>query len=488
MSISIEIQDLLEALQTKGPKEVVQQYRHNLLPSRLLIDLYSNHPEPEVLKFLALYPTVPSQLLQSITDECTDPEVLSLAASNPRCSHNLLIKMAREGSAEVRMALGANKLHSQKVTSELINDPNLFVRAALAANPAISKPYQCALALDPEPSVRLALAATPKLEPELAHALSEDDSAVVRAHLYAYGKVDENILLGWALSDDLEAQRLLLTRNGVTNEMMESLCLSPYTVIQEIAQQHHEPLPHELLARAESDSEAIRIEVAKRELLPPEIQHLLASDPKMAVRVALAQNPEIDEEVALFIAASNDPETCMALARNPYVPQQVKVELCHHDDPAVRLQMAYRNDLSPDLLDILINQNSDLDVVAHLAFIGLKCTITGPDMLDRIIPSRRTSMRLFAAHSEQLEERHAAALIHDPKPEVRKALCENPTLSEVAFHQLAQDLDSTVADTAKQRIALHNLQARKQPQATGKPLLEEESKGLVSRIVRFFTE
>lgn len=481
MAAQIEIEDLLEALQTDGPRGVVQQYRHNLIPSRILLGLYEEHNSRDIQLFLALYPTVPSQLLQSLVEECDDPEILAAAATNPRCTHTLLIKMAREGSAAVRAALAANKLQSQKVTSELAYDNDQFVRAALAGNSSITKPYRFALATDPEPAVRLAISSTPKLEEELIHALSLDDSAVVRANLYGYGKVEENILLAWALSDDVEAQRLMLTRNNLSNEVMESLCLSPYPDVQQVAQEFHEPQPHELLARAESDSIDIRLQTAGRELLPPEIQHLLAADPQPEVRAALAANMEIDEEVALFIAASNDIEACSALARNPLIPDAVKVELCHHDADEVRLQMAYRNDLSDDLLDILINQRQDLNLIGHFAMRGISYPKTCEMIVEQLITHRRPSMRIFAAASENQNNTTVRKLIRDESPNVRLALCANPVLSDTALEELANDWNPDVARAAKKRL-------KQRPETGHETLEEEDSKGLVSRIVRFFTE
>ena len=126
MPAQVEKKELLSAIRKEGARKVVQHYRHNLLPSRVLIDLYSENPEREVLLFLALYPTVPSQVLEDLADSCRDPEIQAAAATNPRCTHLLLIRMAREGGAPVRAALAANKLQSGKITTELLNDPSVI--------------------------------------------------------------------------------------------------------------------------------------------------------------------------------------------------------------------------------------------------------------------------------------------------------------------------------------------------------------------------
>ncbi len=481
MPAQIEKPELLEAIRTDGPKKVVQQFRHNLLPSRVLIDLYSENPEKEVLLFLAMYPTVPSQVLEDLAESCIDPEIQAAIATNPRCTHLLLVRMAKTGGAPVRAALAANKLQNTKITAELLNDPDLFVRIALAGNPAINDNFRKALSIDPEPAVRAALAATAKLPPELIHAFSADESAVVRTNTYAFGKADPELLLGWAQSDDIEAQRLLLTRTKPAPEMIEALGLSPDPAVQEFIKELHEPTPQELLAKAESDSETLRMEAAEYKDLPAEIQHILAGDPNAEVRARLAAHPAIDEEVALFIAASNDMAACKALAANENITDKVKVELCHHESDDVRLVMAYREDLTEDDLQILVNKNEDLNLVGHLAMQQIEYHHTKPELLEKLLAHKRPSLRAFAAVATQLTHTQVRKLMRDECASVRLALCENPILTAAAFEVLAQDWNPAVTKRAKTRL-------RKLPKETEheEELEENGEPSLVDRIVNFF--
>ncbi|VGO14689.1 hypothetical protein PDESU_03257 [Pontiella desulfatans] len=484
MPAEIKTDELLEAIRKDGPRKVVQQYRHNLLPSRVLIDLYSEHPERDVLLFLALYPTVPSQVLEDLAEACPDPEIQAAAANNPRCSHLLLVRMAREGGAPVRAALAANKLQNSKITAELLNDSNLFVRAALAGNGGIGANYRTALALDPEPMVRNALAGATKLPPELAHALSADESAVVRANLYAYGKVEPETLLGWAESDDAEAQRLMLARSKPTPEIVKALSLSPDSVVQEAIKELYEPTGSELLARAESDDEALRLETARREDLPAEIQHVLANDAQAEVRAALAGNPSIDEEVALCIAASNDPVSCEALAQNAALPDSGKVELCHHESEAVRIRMAYRDDLTDELFDILVNDDEHLNVIGHLALRGIRFAGTKPERLDKLLEQKRPSLHRFAAAAAMLTHAQVRKLMRSPCAEVRLALCDNPILTHAAVEELTRDWNKAVATKARKVLAKLPPETDEEPEDD-----VEEADGehtLVRKIVNFF--
>lgn len=483
MPAQIEIEELLEAIRKDGPRKVVQQYRHNLLPSRILIDLYSEHPDRDILLFLALYPTVPSQVLEDLAEACTDPEIQAAAANNPRCSHLLLVRMAREGGAPVRAALAANKLQNSKITAELLNDSNLFVRTALAGNGAIGTNYRTALALDPEPMVRNALAATPKLPPELIHALSDDESAVVRATVYGFGKVEPDLLLGWARSDDTEAQRLMLARNKPKPEIVNALSLSPDPVIQEAIKDVYVPTASELLAKAESDNEILRLEAAAFENLPAEIQYVLANDPQTEVRAALAASPTIDEEVALWIAASNDPVGCEALAGNPVLPDAAKIEMCHHESEEVRIRMAYREDLTDELLDILVNCDESLNIIAHLALRGIRYQGTNPEIIEKLLAHKRSSLHAFAASAAQLTNTQVRKLIRDHTASVRIALCENPVLTHMALEELARDWNEAVSNAAKHR--LENM-PEEDPEEIEEYDGEDGESGLVSKIVNFF--
>ncbi|VGO21310.1 hypothetical protein [Pontiella sulfatireligans] len=484
MPAQIEKDELLKALRKDGPRKVVQQYRHNLLPSRVLIDLYSEHPERDVLLFLALYPTVPSQVLEDLGDACPDPEIQAAVATNPRCTHLLLVRMARDGGAPVRAALAANKLQNTKITAKLLNDPDLFVRASLAGNGSITATYRTALALDPEPAVRTALAGTAKLPPELVHTLSSDESAVVRANLYAYGKVDADTLLGWAQSDDPEAQRMMLNRNKLSPEIVKALSLSPDPVVQKTILPLYEPTPQELLAKAESENEALRSEAARHEKLPAEIQHLLATDPLAEVRAALAGNPAIEEEVALCIAASNDPIACKALAGNPQLPESAKTELCHHEADEVRLQMAYRDDLAGEQLDILANQHNDLNLIGHLAMRGVVFAGTSPERLEALLVHKRPALRIFAATAQRLTHAQVRKLMRDDSAKVRLALCTNPILTRMALEELSKDWNKTVVAAAQKHLEQLPPEGEEENDFDD----EQDEPSLVSRIVRFFTD
>lgn len=487
MPADVQLEELLEAIQKDGPEKVVQAYKRNLLPSRLLIDLYTDYPERENLLFLALYPTVPSSVLEDLIDSCLDPAVQAAAATNPRCSQLMLIRMAQRGEPAVRKALAAHRQLSPKLATDLLRDPSLLVRAALAGNAAVPSTTQTMLATDEAPAVRAALATVARLPDEILHTLSDDDSAVVRAALYALSKVSPELITSWAQSDSVEIQRLLLTRSKLPATAQRALSYSTDPVVLDAVDDAVDLAAHTLLARAESDSEAVRLRTAKRAGLPEEIQHVLASDPLQDVRVALASNPAIATEIALCIATSNDHPACLALAENPGLPPEAALELCHHELDDVRLRMAYRDDLTADQIDILVNRHDDINLVGHLALRGATYTGTSAERCDELLQQKAPTFRRFAAGSRHLTGAQKRALTADPAAGVRLALCANSALTKQDLGALVSDWNPEVAEAAKTRLT--NWTERADDAADdSEEEPEEESTGLVSQLVRFFKD
>ncbi len=478
MAISIEKEELLDQLQEIGAESLVKKYRRNLLSSRLLVDLYTEHPGKDVLLFLSLYPTAPGHILQSISENYDDPTLLSALAKNPRCPPSILIKTAKEGNEHVREALASNRLQNQRISEILVRDPSLHVRIALAKNPAILSRFQVLLTQDPEPAVRVALAGVSKLNEEIVLTLEDDTSPVVRNTLYTTGRIPPQLRQYWADSDSEEKQTLLLVRKKLTDQELKSLCKSPHPAVQKSALLRHTPSECELLHWAESENNSDRQAIANRQDLPVSIQHILAGDPLLDVRTALASNPAIDSEVASCVAASNDPEPCCALAENPAIPTSVKTELCLHENRDVQLRMLYRDDITDDLLEILINETGNFNIIEHMGSRGQTCANINPTLLPAILAHPRPSVRAVGAGANTIGLAQSNTIARDPIVSVRKTLAKNPAISPVTLEKLSRDWNPEVAELAKKRLKSHEQKSKSKP--------EEPTLG--ARIVQFFSE
>lgn len=429
MPADASLEELLQAIRTDGAERVAQRYKHDVLPRRLLIDLYSKHAELEVLRFLALYPTVPSQILEDLTASCDDPSVQAAAAANPRCSQLMLVRMARHGGSAVRKALAAHRQLSPKVVGDLLRDSNLQVRIALASNPSIPSNFQQMLLADEAPAVRAALATATKLPEELLAALADDPSAVVRAVAIARSKASSTLLSQWAAGESIDVQRLLLTRKKLPTDALNALSVSNDPRVLDAVDLQLEPTPQVLLERAMSECDAVRIHTASQAHLPEEIQQRLANDPLPDVRTALAKNPNLSPSIALRIATSRERDACIALAQNNHLSAATLRELCHHELDEVRLQLAYRDDLAPEQIDWLVNQHDDLNIIGHLALRGVVYTQTHRERCEQLLEQKAPAMRRFAAASHHLDADQKKRLMADPAPSVRQALGENQSLN-----------------------------------------------------------
>jgi hypothetical protein len=241
------------------------------------------------------------------------------------------------------------------------------------------------------------------------------------------------------------------------------------------------------MAWAESSVGAERLAIASRPDLPPEVQFWLAGDALSKVRCALAANPAIDDEVALWIASSNDPQAGVALAQNPNLPEAVKVELCHHENREVQLQMVYRDDLSDELIHILVNETGHFDLVEHLAIKGTLFPGINAELLPPMLAHKRPSIRAFAASANSLSEAQVTQLMRDLAAPVRLRLVTNPILTPMALQELSNDWNPAVAECAQKQLKKLCDESGSSEQ---NPLKSnhEVPRGLVSKMVRFFTE
>lgn len=461
MAAEISAKQLLVQIRDEGVAATVQAYRRDLLSSRTLIELFENEPDREARLFLASYPTVPSALIEWMLETEEDNEVLCALAQNPRTAQPLLIRMIEHATPAVQLAMASNKQLGPRECDLLIESESWAVRASLAENPVLSSHQQAVLATDPEPAVRLALASNKRLDPDVAIKLSEDPSAIVRTHLITKINLDDAILQIWADSDHLEKQQLLLERTKRSERIDESLSLSTHAQIRMAALQAREPSPVELMGLAESDALEERLFVAGLENLPISMQRLLAQDPHPKVRATLVSNPHIAEGVALHIISAGDPDTCEKLAENPALTPAVITELCHHDVLEVLLRVAYRDDLTEEHLDILVNKRQNLQVIKHLAMQKTIFHDTEAALAEQLAISRQPSLRAFAAYSKRLPQTRLLSLTRDPAKNVR-------TIAQKTLELREQE----AAEPA-------------QPDMPGE---HSEEKTILNRIVNFFAE
>ncbi len=497
----LSINELLDALEEHGGDYVIKATRKRPISSFALRALYSDFcDKPEHLLCLAQYPLLPPELALAIVGDLaeTQAEAAAALAANPRTPQQGLNRLAAHSSASVRIAVARNPNVGPKECQMLAQDSSLFARAAIAANPALPTYLQSILALDPEPAVKIALACRENLDADVAHWLSLDESILVKAALIQNAALEPEQFQMWADSEDESLQSLLLRRvDAIPEAARRSLRFSAHPSVRFAALAQAPLSPAEMLWLAESDSVDDRARLAQWAELPTAIQRILAQDTSDKVRRHLAASSNLQPDIAERIATSYDLQACATLAKNPAASHAVITELCLHPDPQVATLVAYREDLTAEHWDLLINQRSDNAVAEHIAFLAIDYPDVAETAAERFAASRNPSLRAFAASARALSPATLALLCRDHCDKVREAAARNPHASEACLRALCLDPNRDIANVAEKALAqrIHIADTHRSSLAPTKPPsspfaapASDTRHKILNRIISFFKE
>ncbi|NCD31841.1 MAG: hypothetical protein EOL87_00335 [Spartobacteria bacterium] len=453
MAVLLTTDELLAEIREKGIAKTVSSYRREPLSSRTLQDLFETEDVPEARLFLASYPNVPSLILdQIIAAGSLDEELLTALAINPRTANTYLIQLTQHPSVSVRLSLAGNDQLGSKEISLLMQDPAPEVRVALVRNRALSvMNHLPLLAADPEPMVRMAAAQHPKLPEEALFELLNDPNPLVVAHTVMFAKIPEKMIVYLADSDNQIIQSLLLQHKNITEPVYRSLTLSGHAPIRAAASRLNGLEPSDQFAWASSDCEEDRLALLDFPELHPLVQKKLAADASVDVRCKLASYPDIDLETVLLFAFSNDVPSCRRLAMNPNIPEEALTELCHNEHTEVLKVLAYRDDLTLNHLDLLVNLSRNISVIQHLAWRKIWMPSTDADLVEELSHYASPTLRAFAAASQHMTNQLFRQFMLDPSAQVRLWTALNPLLPAACIQVMRDDPDKLVARVIAER-------------------------------------
>lgn len=437
---------LLARIRQDGVRRTAQALRKPPLPSALLqalVDLASADA-PEARLFVATYPLAPSHLLETLAGLDPSPAILAQLATNPRTPPHLLIQFAAHQDPAVR---AQTALHPQLPVRELLaltEDPAIPVRRALATNSSLRLPQQAQLATDPEPAVRLALADQSGLAAPAALVLAIDDSAVVRLHIVATAPADDETVLGWAATDEEDAQLALLRRRRLPEAAERQLLQSSHASVRRAVRELAEPDEIDLLHFATAGEPEERRWVASRPTLPRAIQRLLAQDKDPSVRGALADHPRLDPGIAAYFVDLADESACLALAGNPSVSEDLIQGVAATRRPAVLAALAYRETLAPELACLLVARSPVFR--RHWAVQDRPLSGLDADTARTLVVDRLPGVRALGVRGHDWRRADLYDFVRDPVPRVRLATVQ---------HENAPDelLTDALADHAPEVVA-----------------------------------
>ena len=388
---------ILDRIRRDGVRRTAVALRKPPVSSRLLQELAERAEPTAAQQFVAAYPLSPSHLLETLARTAQDPEVFPFLATNPRTPPHLLSEFAAHENPEVRAHVAT---HPQLAARELLNlaqDADATVRRAVATNPSLRLPHHAALTTDADPAVRLRIAAQAGLPAQVALVLAADASTVIRTHTIATAAATDELLLGWAASDEEEVQLALASRKHLPALVCRLLLLSPSSSVRRAARALAAPDPVELLHLITHGEPDERAWVAERPALPAPLQRLLAQDEAPEVRIALAANPALHPDIADYFVALGDEAACTALATNPAISSDHVQALAATRRPAVLTALAYRESLYEELVPFLIEHSPAF--LRHWAIQQRPVAIADPALARRLATDPLPTVRALGVAS-----------------------------------------------------------------------------------------
>ncbi|MCF3648648.1 hypothetical protein [Synoicihabitans lomoniglobus] len=446
---TLTAESLLERLRSDGVNRVGAAFRKPPIPSRILQELTTMPDAPEALDFVAAYPLSPSHLLETLADSNPASSVLAHLAANPRTPPHLLIRFAAHEDPTVRAQAATHPQLPSREVLTLVGNTSAEVRRAVAGSASLRLPHQAALVIDDDSAVRLRLTSQAALPAPVALVLGADDCAVVRLHVIATATVEDDVLEGWAASEDEDVQLALLQRSNMPVEIYHLMVLSPHPAVRRIARTDldlDDPDLLFLMTHGEIDERAW---VASRPLLHRSLQSLLARDAAEEVRKALAANSALDAVIARYFVTLAEEPVCAALALNPALPVDLIEELAATRLPTVLTGLAYRDDLDEKLVTFLIEHSAEFR--GHWAMQERVSVALSPEMAQQLGADPLPTVRRLALRAcPDWRRADLYDMARDPVASVRLAVLHHPNAPDGLVEDAVDDPDEAVAATARE--------------------------------------
>lgn len=434
---------LLARIQTDGLRRTINASRKPPVPSRILQELTALTDEPEALNFVAAYPLSPSHLLESLAESEPPSSVLAYLATNPRTPPHLLTQFSVHEAPSVRAQAASHPQLPSREIHTLITDSSETVRCALAANAGLRLPHQAALVADEAPSVRLHLARQSGLPGPVALVLGADPAATVRLHTIATANVEDELLEGWAASDDEAEQLALLQRKNLPVELCHSLLRSRHASVRRLARPDLDLDDVDLLYLITQGEADERGWAATQPLLPRPLQSLLACDPDLTVQASLAANPALHPVIARHFVTVGEERVCEALARNSSLSEEIVQALAATQLPRVLAALAYRETVDETLAALLIQHSTEFR--QHWAMQGRTDVPLDVELARTLFADPLPTIRRFAITAcPDWRRADLYELARDPAASVRIAAARHPHAADELLEDLSTDSDPAV--------------------------------------------
>ncbi|MGW4650539.1 hypothetical protein [Kitasatospora sp. NPDC004289] len=328
------------------------------------------------------------------------------------------------------------------------------IASSLPFSRQIPDSYYRSLPTHPNPKLRIQATFTwQSLTDDQREALRADPDPAVRASAQRGDREYDPAATEADLPErDCHARGHLLLNNALPQSVIDR-CFADRRDLWSLATNRHTPADAvDRLAR--DPDRTVRLAVAQRNDVGPEVLALLAEDPDEEVRAHAAVRPLFQarphsspgwqppapagpELTAWYRACATSPHLLarQAVAGSPMLPPELVPLLAADPDPSVRHLLAEYQENAPaeTVLEAFVAR-PDLRETLHLT---TRLPRTG---LAHLLAHQDPGVRALAAADPTLPE-PPVALLDDPSPEVRRAAAANPLLPADLLETLLQDPD-----------------------------------------------
>lgn len=283
---------------------------------------------PDVLAALVTGHGLPPVLRCAVCEQEATPFVHDRNCARPGCT--LPSGASCDGSHEsavhdIRWAALRNPATPAEAVAGFADHPSMLLRQSLAARPGLPASVYRGLAADPVPGVRADVAGNPAIDDAATRTLAGDRDPDVRRGLAHNPRLPLDVLA--RLADSVRVGATLLPRIAAA-------------------------APDEVPRLASSPSAAVRMFLARRRDLPPEIRDGLAEDPDAKVVRSVASHPGLGEARLRAMVDRHGARVLVAVAANPGAGPALLEHLVRHDPPVPKVfrEIAAHPNASPGAL------------------------------------------------------------------------------------------------------------------------------------------
>lgn len=358
-AVTLVRRGLVEPVDVRSdPRAVLALLHADHAPAWWARDLV-RHPDPAVRAELASCPVLPPDVIEALARD-DDVDVVAPVAASAPLAEETAAALARHRHAAVRSALAGNGHAPASLLAALAVDGGQpaveichacqgqadrqthrscdhgvhagaiqDIQLATVMNPATPPHVLAGFAGHPSALIRWQLARRRDLPSEVYRRLAADPIPGVRWDLAENPAIGEPLIRVLATDTSSDLRRRLALNPAVPLDVLATAATSARigpTLVPRVATASAE----ELRRLAASGVRQLRMLVAQRPDLPPDLVNTLAGDPDPAVATSIASHPGLSPAQLRAIVTRHGARVFAGVARNPHCPTDVLYHLATH--------------------------------------------------------------------------------------------------------------------------------------------------------------